>query len=144
MTEIFRKLNLTDYHKGFLELLSQLTSIGIHSYEDFVLQFNKITTSNTHILVCEEKNKIIATGKLIIEPKFHNNFSSMGHIEDIVVDKNYRNNGIGKKIVQSLIDYAFENNCYKVSLNCNQNNTEFYKKCNLNIKGIEMTIYHNK
>ena len=141
MTELFRKLEISDYYKGFLELISQLTTTGSHSFEEFKLQYNKISTSDCYILVCEYEKKIIATGKLLIEAKFHNNFSNMGHIEDIVVEKNYRAKGIGKKIINLLTDYAFNNNCYKVTLDCNNNNIEFYQKCNFKLRGTQMTIY---
>lgn len=39
---IVRPLQLGDYHKGFLDILTQLTSVGNVSYSDFEREFNSI------------------------------------------------------------------------------------------------------
>ena len=48
---------------------------------------------------------------------------------------------LGKKIVYHLINLAKENGCYKVILNCNENNVGFYEKCGLIRKECEMVKY---
>ena len=96
---MYRLLEKMDYEKGLLELLSQLTTTGKVSKEDFIQQYNTIKGNTNHkIYVLEENNKIISCGTLLIEPKFIHNCSNVGHIEDIVVDKNSRGKGLGKKI----------------------------------------------
>ena len=119
----------------------QLTNINNHTKEEFIEQINKIKNQNGYIYVIEDNNTIIATGKLLVEYKIHNNFKSMGHIEDVVVDKNYRGKNIGKLLIYKLIDKAKDLNCYKIIANCNENNIKFYEKCNMKIKGTEMCIY---
>ncbi len=73
---------------------------------------------NHIILVYEENNKIFASGTLFIEQKLIRNCGLVGHIEDIVVDKELNGKGIGKKLVCSLSEYAKNNGCYKVILDC--------------------------
>lgn len=138
-----RELEIEDYNKGFLQLLNQLTNIGDYNYEKFEKVFEIYKKTHDLIIVIENNNKIIATGKILIEYKFHNNMSYLGHIEDIVVDENYRKYGIGKKIVEYLIDYGLKNDCYKVTLNCSDKNVEFYEKCGFKKKSNEMVIYKN-
>ena len=43
-----------------------------------------------------QKKKIVAAGTLMIEYKFIHNCGHIGHIEDIVVDKEERGKNLGK------------------------------------------------
>ena len=65
----------------------------------------------------------------------------MGHIEDVIVDNNYKNLELGKYIVKKLIKNGFNNNCYKIVLYCNNDNEKFYKNCNYINKKIEFCEY---
>ena len=125
-----------------MELLSQLTTTGKVSKEDYIKQYNKIKGNTNHkIYVLEENNKIISCGTLLIEPKFIHNCSNVGHIEDIVVDKNSRGKGLGKKIINFLTEESKKYNCYKVILDCSNNHINFYNKCNYQVKGNCMAQY---
>lgn len=87
-------------------------------------------------IYCVKKdNKLIATAKLLIEPKLYDN---MGHIEDVVVDEKYRGNGYGKLLVRYLIKRSEELGCYKTVLNCNEKLIEFYERCGMNAVGYQM------
>jgi len=139
---MYRLLEKTDYEKGLMELLSQLTTTGKVSKEDYIKQYNKIKGNTNHkIYVLEENNKIISCGTLLIEPKFIHNCSNVGHIEDIVVDKNSRGKGLGKKIINFLTEESKKYNCYKVILDCSNNHINFYNKCNYQVKGNCMAQY---
>ena len=139
---MYRLLEKMDYEKGLLELLSQLTTTGKVSKEDFIQQYNTIKGNTNHkIYVLEENNKIISCGTLLIEPKFIHNCSNVGHIEDIVVDKNSRGKGLGKKIINFLTEESKKYKCYKVILDCSNNHITFYNKCNYQVKGNCMAQY---
>ncbi|KXX71066.1 GNAT family N-acetyltransferase [Flammeovirga sp. SJP92] len=52
-------------------------------------------------------------------------------IGGLVVDENFQNNGIGKKLVSKVIEWAELNSCKKIRVRCNVIRTEshlFYKK----------------
>lgn len=136
------KLDKTDFHRGFLQLLEQLTTVGADdiTYDQFCNHFNKMKT-DMYVIRDISSDKIVAAGSLFIEYKFIHGLSSVGHIEDIVVDKDYRGLGLGKSIMNHLIKTAKDNNCYKVILNCNKNNIGFYKKCGFKEKEVEMALY---
>ena len=139
-----RPLKESDYYHGFLELLEQLTSVGADeiSYELFVKQMKSI---NSHVVVIQNDNngdgRIIGTAAILIEKKFIHKLSSVGHIEDVVVDQEYRGNGLGKILVDYCIAYAKNNDCYKVILNCSEDNVPFYSKCGFTCKNLEMSLY---
>lgn len=133
-----RLLKTEDYYKGFLELLGQLTITPIVSYQDFCERFNEI---DNLIYVIEENNIIIATASIFIEKKFIRNLGIVGHIEDVVVDNKYHGQGLGKKLILHLLEIAKNNKCYKVILDCSEENVGFYEKCGFENKGIEMAKY---
>lgn len=52
----------------------------------------------------------------------------MGHIEDIVIRKEYRGRNLGKRLIDLLKQIANVNTCYKVILDCGEHNVGFYEK----------------
>lgn len=88
--------------------------------------------------------KLIGCGTIIIEPKFIHNCGYVAHIEDVCITQEYQGNGYGKKIIQHLIDISKINNCYKIILNCNEENEEFYKRCGFKKNNIQMSIYFDR
>lgn len=65
----------------------------------------------------------------------------VGHIEDIAVASTERGNGLGLVIVKSLAALAQHYGCYKVILDCSEDNVKFYDKCGFTLKGSEMGLY---
>ena len=86
-------------------------------------------------------NEIIGSITIFIEPKIIHNLSYVAHIEDVIVNSAYRSQGIGKILMNKAISIAKDFNCYKIILDCCQDNIEFYKKFNFNIKEIQMALY---
>jgi glucosamine-phosphate N-acetyltransferase len=145
MTNLFkiRPLAINDYDKGYLNLLSQLTTVGEINKDKYEENFNKLPECHK-LFVIEDitKNTIVSIGSLIIETKFIHNCGKVGHIEDIVVDRNWRGKGLGKMMINYLSKLSDELKCYKCILNCSNDLIEFYKKCNFNNSGYEMSLYH--
>jgi glucosamine-phosphate N-acetyltransferase len=122
---MIRKLILSDYKLKFIELLSHLTNITHISENQFIKQYNTLRSSDLH-LVIEKDNKIIGYGSIIIDFKFYRNCKNIGHIEDIVIHPDYRGNGLSKQLINELIKYGKNMNCYKIVLNCDENLTQYY------------------
>ena len=124
---MFRELKSEDYI-NYLILLKQLNNMDITiSKEEFIQEYQLMKQTNSVIYVYEKYNKILATAKLLYEVKFYDNIV---HIEDVVVDSNFRNIGLGKKMIQYIIDISPPN--YKIVL---QGDNEFYEKCGFTIEG---------
>jgi glucosamine-phosphate N-acetyltransferase len=139
---IFRHIESNDYYKDYLTLLKQLTivekkKINFIQFKNFV---NNL--SNKHIIIIiEDNNKIIGTGTLLIENKVIHNMGLVAHIEDIVIHNNYRKQGLGKKIINELINISIQSNCYKIILDCNEKNVNFYQNSGFKQKEIQMVKY---
>lgn len=138
---VIRSLDVNDYYKNYLQLLSQLTVVEIRSFDEFKTQYECLNKEFIKIFVIEYDNTIIATGTLIIEKKFIRGFKSVGHIEDIVVGGEFRGKGIGKIMINHLISYGKANDCYKIILDCDEENIPFYKKCGFYPKATCMALY---
>jgi len=136
-----RELKEDDFFKGYIDLINELSpTIDNINYNQFKEHINKI---NSKIFVIENNGKIICSGSIFIEHKFIHNLKSVGHIEDIIVSKEYRGKGIGLQIINYLSEYAKNNNCYKIILSCSTDNIKFYEKCNFINKEHTMMKYYN-
>lgn len=82
---------------------------------------------NVHGIVAKIDSQIVGYGCILIESKIRG--GKLGHIEDIVSHPAFRKLGVGKEIVDHLCKIGQHLNCYKISLQCNKDNLEFYRKC---------------
>ena len=141
-----RPINIHDYNKKYLELLKNLTfiepeTISETDFHNFVNNLNK----NHQILVIENMsiNKIIGTITVLIENKFVHNLGKVCHIEDVVIDSNYRGLGLGKILIEKAIQISKIHSCYKTILNCSKSNIGFYEKCGLSQNSVQMSLYNH-
>ncbi len=63
-----------------------------------------------------------------------------GIIEDVVVKENQRGKGIGKLLVNNLIEKAKNNNCDKIILSSSEKNLKFYQKLGFQKNEFEMIM----
>lgn len=131
---------------SYLTLLSELTEVSKVDTPIFLENVQKISQMGS-IIICFLENppltgfKIVASGTLIIEPKIIHGCKNVGHIEDVVVKKNYRGFNISQDILDLLKIEAREKNCYKVILDCNKELQRVYIKSGFEEKGIQMGVY---
>lgn len=137
---LIRELEVSDYDKGYFELLNELTDSPKPSKDIFTDVF-RIMPLTMSIFVVIKNNCIIATGKILFELKLTHNITYCAHIEDIVVKNEYRGNNIGKELIDFLLTIIPVGLVYKVTLNCKENNIGFYKKCGFQKKDTEMVKY---
>lgn len=141
MSEIkIEELNINDWDQ-YIKLKFQLDNYtNIMNFDIFKKKYQLIKEQNSFIYVIKYNDKIITSGKLLIEFKI---FENVAHIEDIIVDKDYRNNGYGKMLVNYIINEASKYNCYKIILDCYKHLEPFYEKCGLKSNNtISMSKYY--
>jgi glucosamine-phosphate N-acetyltransferase len=128
------ELTKDDYYKGYLKLLDQLASIDHINYNTFLAKLDMI-------FVIEENRVVIANITLLIEPKFIHHNQNVAHLEDFIIDLDYRKNGLGKILLQHCIDVAKDMNCYKLILNCDDKLVSYYQNYNFTNKNNERCLY---
>lgn len=120
-----------------LELLNEELSDFLPDYNDIKELLLEFLTDDRHksiVLVAE--NIVIGFGVILFERKIRGGLA--GHIEDVVIKKQYQGRGYGKMLVNSLMDHATVANCYKVSLQCKKRNVLFYSKLGFEESGFCM------
>ena len=145
MSEIeIREIEEDDLEKGFLETLDFLRNASGLDKNKAKEILKKIKQSPNHIIhVAIENKKIVGSTTLLIEQKFIHGGGLVGHIEDVVVRKDYEGKGIGMKLVISLLDVAKQRRCYKTILNCEDSLKQFYEKIGFKKTTNEMRYDHN-
>ena len=138
-----RKLEKEDFQKGFLNSLDTLREASNISKEKALEIFNLIQSNPNHIIVVAEINdRIIGSTTLLIEPKFIHQGGFVGHIEDVVVSKEFQGNQIGEKIVKYALELAKKHNFYKTILNCSDEVKQFYEKIGFKYHSNEFRFDH--
>jgi glucosamine-phosphate N-acetyltransferase len=132
---IFREIKSSDF-TNYINLMFEFTDYKHNiTQEQFNEQINNMI-NYCKIIVIEYNNNIIGAGSIFKIQKLHNN--SIGQIEDIIITNQYRKYGLGKHIIDKLVNIGFNDyNCYKITLNCLEKNIGFYEKCNFKISGIQ-------
>ena len=126
---IIRKLQKEDLMNGFLLTLDSLRQASSMDKKTAEKIFDKINSNPDHIVaVAVIEGKVVGSTTLLIETKFIHNGGKIGHIEDVVVDKEHQKKGIGEKIVVYLLRYAKDQGCYKTILDCVDDVKPFYEK----------------
>ena len=139
---IFRYLNFNDINVNYFKLLNQLTVVDFDNItEDKNINFFKKLNDSHMIIVIENENKIIGSGTILIEEKLIRSYGRVSHIEDIVIDKEFRTYGLGKELLNTLVEMSKDKECYKCILDCKDELDGFYKKCNFKRKGSQMCLY---
>ena len=145
MPEIeIREIEEGDIEKEFLDTLDFLRKASDYEKNNPYEILKKIKQNPNHIIhVAVDDNKIIGSTTLFIEQKFIHDGGLVGHIEDVVVRKSYEGQGIGMKLVISLLDVAKQRKCYKTILNCEDSLKPFYEKIGFKKATNEMRYDHN-
>ena len=121
-------------------LFSQLTDSTLLTQKEFETWYKEIHKSPYFVLFgITTNNTLVGIGSLWIEKKYYKGKS--GHIEDIIIDKNHQNQGLGKKLITFITNVAKERGCYKVQLHCKPELQGFYEKLDFKNDTCSMQLY---
>lgn len=145
MTEpVIRELKKEDLWNGFLTTLDSLRQTSGIDKKKAEEIFEKINSSPDYIIaVAEVDGRIVGSTTLLIEQKFIHNGGIVGHIEDVVVDKNFQGQRIGEKIMRYLLEIAKNRGCYKTILDCTDDVKPFYEKLGFKQIANELRFDHD-
>ena len=127
-----RELAKSDYNQ-----VIELWTKSLSNKFDNEINIDHVSDPSSITLVSVDNNTITGVASLYIIKKLTR---TLGLIEDVAVNENYRGKGIGKKLVEKLIGIATEKKCDKTVLNSSEQNSEFYKKIGFEINEIQMII----
>ena len=127
-----RELAKSDYDQ-----VIELWTKSLSNKFDNEIDTSHLSDPGSITLVSVDNNTITGVASLYIIKKLTR---TLGLIEDVAVNENYRGKGIGKKLVEKLIGLAADKKCDKTVLNSSEQNSEFYKKIGFEINEIQMII----
>jgi glucosamine-phosphate N-acetyltransferase len=141
---LVRRIKEADFENGFFETLSNLTTVGDIRFNEYRMEIiNRILGDQNYIIIVaeeQENHTIIGTATLLIEQKFIHNGGRVGHIEDVATRAGFEGIGVGKKIIQKLIETSKELQCYKIILDCDNKVIGFYEKLGFKKKAVMMRL----
>jgi glucosamine-phosphate N-acetyltransferase len=144
MTEItIRKLRIEDLQNGFLTTLDSLRKTSDIDQKKAETIFKKIDSNSDYtIAVAVADGKIVGSTTLLIEQKFIHQGGLVGHIEDVVVEKNFQGMKIGEKIIKYVLEISRKQGCYKTILDCTDEVKSFYEKLGFKPVANELRFDH--
>ncbi|MEK7479144.1 MAG: GNAT family N-acetyltransferase [Patescibacteria group bacterium] len=141
MDIIIRKLEKGDYEKGFLETLSNLSTIGDVSKEKFLEILAGMEKRGEYfVFVAELDGKVVGTATLMVQQLFAHSGGRVGHIENVVTRKGFEGRGIGSRLMERVIEESKVRGCYKIILSSDEKNAGFYKRFGFQEKEIAMRL----
>lgn len=132
-----------NYFYQITQLYSNFSSFDFRLFDYNKLQNIIKNLPNNHLILfyLDSNDNIIAGITLIIEQKLIHNGKCVGHIEDFVVLKEYRNKGYGEHLLNHAKIICEQNNCYKIILDCSPLLESYYDKKGFTKKGSYMALY---
>lgn len=95
------------------------------------------------LLVVEERESIVGTCSLIVLDNLGHQGARLAVVESVIVERNHRGQGIGKLMMDHVMELAREEKCYKLMLSSNKKRVpahEFYRKLGFKQHGISFMI----
>ena len=125
LTDInFFKNNISD----IIKLYAQLTVMHNITNEQVISFYENRLKSGTYAyLGVMENDKIVGMVTILFDKKIYRDMQCVGHIEDLVIDKNSRKKGYGNKLLKIAIELCKHRKCYKIILNCKNQLKKFYE-----------------
>ena len=112
LLELYRQLNPKD------DVINEMTVKTVWEH---------IKNQNVKYFVAKENGKIIASCYVCIIPNLTRGGKSIGFVENVITDAEFRKKGIGRTVVINAIEYAKAQNCYKVILQSGNKRTEAHR-----------------
>ena len=130
-------IKIVPYKSAYFQLVKELLvdAFSNNFEKDFNNNFDN--SSSNFGFVVEVNNKVIGYASLHVIDKI-NRRSCL--IEDVVIDKDYRSKGIGRDLINHLINFSKNKKCDKIILNSSESNIIFYEKLGFKKNEVQMII----
>jgi len=130
-----QKSDLDFVYKSICELENEILD-----FEFFEKIFNEnISNPRNLYLLAEDENESLGIISFHTQNLMHH-CGLVGEIQEFFIDKNHRGKGVGKKLVDEILEYAEENNLKSIEVTTNKKRVE-----NVAIyENLGFTLSHNK
>ncbi|KIC02505.1 GCN5 family acetyltransferase [Flavobacterium sp. JRM] len=113
------KDDLNFVYKSICELENEVLDFGV-----FTKIFNKnISNRNNLYLLAENENEVVGFISFHTQNLLHH-CGLVGEIQEFFINKDYRGKGIGRQLIQKILDYADQNNLKSIEVTTNRRREE--------------------
>lgn len=120
-----------DVFNGYSDCLKEIGVFFISRIE--VIRYIESQIKAGNKIFCAIENKLIV-GTVAIN--FYNQKGmKKGYVTNLGVVKKFRGYGIASSLIEHIYNYAKENSCVEMSLNCESDMISFYGKLGFNVSG---------
>ena len=130
-------IKISDFKENDFSSVKNLLIAGFSKNFDNDINLNFINNQSNFGFVAINNETIIGFASIHIIEKL-NRRSCL--IEDVVVEKKERGKGIGKLLIEHLINFSKSKSCDKIILNSKESNIPFYNKLGFVQNEIQMVI----
>ena len=123
-----------------LNLLGSLTLAPVIADRHFETIIAGLT-NNHQIFAYIKDDKLVGLITLLIEQKLIHGGRCVAHIEDLIVNNDYRGQGIANALIDYCIKQTAHRNCYKIVLSCKRELISFYERFGLAETNVQMSMY---
>jgi len=122
---LIRELRSSDKEQ-FISLCNHFRKTEMTQSEfDELLELRNKQGIKTFVYIIDDM--VVGTHAVIIEPKFLHN-SNVAHLEDLIVDPDYRRMGIGEKLLENTLTFCRNMKCYKAIYTCSDKLVDYYSR----------------
>ena len=140
---VIRDMAYEDIQNGLLETLDALRPASHMDADTCRRIYDEMKRDpNRVVAVAVLEGRVVGTATLIMERKFIHDGGRAGHIEDVSVNRDFQGRGLGKMVVQYLLDEARRGGCYKTTLDCKEDLEVFYTGMGFLRNGLSMRVNH--
>ena len=134
---MYKNIKITSMNSQDLESIKNILNSDFDDFWNYNILKEELNNKNSRYLVAKLNNKVIGFAgiKIVIDE---------ADIMNIVVKKNFRNNGIGSLLLENLINLSKSLNISSLSLEVNEKNISaisLYKKFNFKEVGKRKNYY---
>ncbi len=122
-----REMKLSDWEGGLRDVLANLSTVERIPKRKYEQIFKDRRKTGHHTFVAEVDGQIVGTATLIVGYKLLRGGVRSGRVSDVATHPNWQRRGVGRALMKKIIKVAKAQNCYKLTLNCQEKNVEFYE-----------------
>ena len=124
--------------EAVIDLLQDVSAYRPSANESSSLANAFSSSPNCYACVATQEDKLLGFGSIFFLNRVRGGYSSI--IEDVVIAANVRRNGIGRRLIETLVDVAQARGCFKVSLEAAESAEQFYELIGFKPAGKVMTM----
>jgi glucosamine-phosphate N-acetyltransferase len=136
---LVREMVCDDLWRGFQDAIKPLGAPR-QMLSSLIGLFRARSAAGVRTYVAVAGDEVVGTASLIVEQKYLHSGGRAGHIEDVSVASTHQEKGVGRALVEHLLQVCKQEGVYKVVLACSEDNVAFYERLGFRRHEVAMRV----